>query len=203
MVGGAGVYHLVGHGCGGSGRRRAEAVGEGLGFHFLSHDVEGGDYCDGGSRNEGPTCSTGKPHWGVVKKACGVDQYRAPPMDGSKEDGQAGCTGKPYWGAAMKVCGVDQYRAPPMDRSKGSQAGAPTTVSEAQGPAAPITIHVGASTVTGVSKGPTAPAAKPAGALAPAARKGGPTKGWGCVAAVAPAVVTAPTTRSREAAAVA
>jgi hypothetical protein len=31
MVGGAGVCHLVGHGRGGSARRRVEAAGEGLG----------------------------------------------------------------------------------------------------------------------------------------------------------------------------
>jgi hypothetical protein len=30
MAGDAGVYHPVGHGCGGSGRRQAEVAGEGL-----------------------------------------------------------------------------------------------------------------------------------------------------------------------------
>jgi hypothetical protein len=67
--------------------------------------------------NEGSTCYTGKPYQGATKKACNIDQYGAPPMDGSKEDDQAGYTRNPYWGAA-KVCDVDQYRAPPMDGSK-------------------------------------------------------------------------------------
>jgi hypothetical protein len=67
------------------------------GSHSPNHNVEGGDCCDRGDVNEGPTCSTGKPHWGVAKKACGVDQYETPPMDRLKEDGQAGCTRKSYW----------------------------------------------------------------------------------------------------------
>jgi hypothetical protein len=66
------------------------------GSHSLNHGVEGGGCCGGDSVNEGPTCCTGKPYWGAVKKACDVDQYGTPLMDGSKEDDQAGCTGKPY-----------------------------------------------------------------------------------------------------------
>jgi hypothetical protein len=64
--------------------------------HSLNHDVEGSDCCGGGRVNEGPTCCTRKPYWGVAKKACDVDQYEAPPMDESKEDSQPGCTEKPY-----------------------------------------------------------------------------------------------------------
>jgi hypothetical protein len=87
--------------------------------------------------NKAPTCFTGEPYWGAVKKAYDIDQYGAPPMDGSKEDDQAGapvpapvagltcCNGKPYWGAVKKACGVDQYRAPPMVGSKDGQAGEP------------------------------------------------------------------------------
>jgi hypothetical protein len=37
----------------------------------------------------GSTCCIRKPYWGAVKRACGVDQYEAPPMAGLK-DGQAG-----------------------------------------------------------------------------------------------------------------
>jgi hypothetical protein len=70
--------------------------------HSLNHGVEGGDCCGGGSVNEGPTCCTGKPYWGAVKKACDINQYGASPMDGSKEDGQVGCTGKPYWGVVKE-----------------------------------------------------------------------------------------------------
>jgi hypothetical protein len=40
--------------------------------------------------NEGPTCCTEKTYWGATKKACDVDQYGAPPMDGSKEDSHVG-----------------------------------------------------------------------------------------------------------------
>jgi hypothetical protein len=83
--------------------------------HSTNHDVEGIDRC------------TKKPYWGATKKACDVDQYGAPPMDGSKEDDQTGCTRKLYWGAAKKSCGVDQYRALLMDGSKDGQAGAPAT----------------------------------------------------------------------------
>jgi hypothetical protein len=56
------------------------------GSHSPNHGIEGGDCCGGGSVNEGPTCCTGKPYWGVAEKACDVDQYGASPMDGSKED---------------------------------------------------------------------------------------------------------------------
>jgi hypothetical protein len=66
------------------------------GSHFPNHDIEGGDCCDGGGVNEGPTLCTKKSHWGTAKKACGGNQYWALPMDESKEDGQAGCTKKPY-----------------------------------------------------------------------------------------------------------
>jgi hypothetical protein len=98
------------------------------GSHSPNHDVEGGDCCDGGSVNEGPTCCTEKSYWGAAEKACDVDQYGTLPMDGSKEDVQAGCTEKSYWGVAKKACDIDQYGAPPMDGSKDGQAGAPTAV---------------------------------------------------------------------------
>jgi hypothetical protein len=88
MVGGIGVCHLVGHGHGGSGGRRAEAADERL---WIRQTVEGGD-CYGGGRgarggvNEGATCCTGKPYCGVMKKAFYADPYGAPPMDGSKNE---------------------------------------------------------------------------------------------------------------------
>jgi hypothetical protein len=64
-----------------------EAAGEGLGSHSPNHDVEGGDCCVRGGRNEGPTCYTGKPHWGIAKKVCSVDQCSA---HGRVERGQPG-----------------------------------------------------------------------------------------------------------------
>jgi hypothetical protein len=108
--------------------------------------------------NEGPTCYIGKLYWGAAKKACGIDQYGAPPLDGSKEDGQVGvlvlaptigptcCNEKPYQGATKKACNADQYGAPPMDELKNGQTGAPvavlarmpTAVVAAKGSAAPI-----------------------------------------------------------------
>jgi hypothetical protein len=63
-----------------------------------------------------------------VKKACDVDAYGAPPMDGSKENDQASYTEKPYWGATKKACGINQYGTLPMDGSKDGQAGLPTAV---------------------------------------------------------------------------
>jgi hypothetical protein len=75
--------------------------------HSPNHGVEGSDCCGEGRVNKGPTYGTRKPYWGAAEKACDVDQYGAPPMDGSKEDGQVGCTGKPYWGAAKKACDID------------------------------------------------------------------------------------------------
>jgi hypothetical protein len=105
-------------GVGGAGAVELRQPVRDCGSHSLKHGVEGGDCCDGGCVNEGPTCCTGKPHWGTAKKACGVDQYEAPPIGGSKEDNQVGCTGRPYWGAAKKVCNIDQYGALPMDGSK-------------------------------------------------------------------------------------
>jgi hypothetical protein len=68
------------------------------------------------------------------------------------------------------VCDVDQYGAPPMDRLKGSQAGVPAAVSEAQGPATHAAMTVGSPTVMTTSKGLAAPATRPAGALVLAAR---------------------------------
>jgi hypothetical protein len=50
--------------------------------HSSNHGVEGSDYCDGYRVNESPTCCTGKPYWDAAKKACDVNQYGAPPMDG-------------------------------------------------------------------------------------------------------------------------
>jgi hypothetical protein len=195
--------------------------------HSPNHGVEGGDCCGGGSVNEGPTCCTGKPYWGAVKKACDINQYGAPPMDGSKEDDQVGYTGKLYWGVVKKECSIDQYGAPPMDGSKDSQAGVLATVPAAalataaasqgsacgggclrrprqslrgQVPAVSAAVPAGAI----ASKGPT-------GALVPAATKGEPIKGRGRAAAVAPATVpagapaaaAAPTAPSWEAAATA
>jgi hypothetical protein len=128
-------------GMGGAGAVKLRQPARDWGSHSPNHDIEDGNCCSGGRVNEGPACCTGKPYWGVVKKACDVDQYGAPPMDGSKEYGQAGCTGNPYWGVVKKVCGVDQYGAPPMDGSKDGQAGAPAVVpAGAQAPAAPATV---------------------------------------------------------------
>jgi hypothetical protein len=73
-------------GMGGEGAVELRQPARYCGSHSPNHDVEGGDCCGGGSVNEGPTCCIGKSYWGVVEKACDVDQYGAPPMDGSKED---------------------------------------------------------------------------------------------------------------------
>jgi hypothetical protein len=99
-------------GVGGAGAIELRQPVRDWGSHSPNHGVEDGNYCGGGRVNEGPACFKGKPYWGAKKKACDIDQYEAPPMDGSKKDGQAGCTGNPYWGAAKKACGVDQYEAP-------------------------------------------------------------------------------------------
>jgi hypothetical protein len=77
MVDGIRVCHPVGHGCGGSRRRRVEAVGKGLRVS-PNRDIKGGDCCGGGRGaiggvNKGPTCCTGKPYWGAAKKACCAD----------------------------------------------------------------------------------------------------------------------------------
>jgi hypothetical protein len=152
------------------------------GSHSPNHGVEGGNCYGEGRVNEGPTCCTGKPYWGAAKKACDINQYGAPPIDGSKEDGQVGCTRKPYWAAAKKAYDVDQYGAPPTDESKDGQAGVPAaaparalaTAAVAQGPAMPEAVHTGAPT----SKGPTAPATGPTGALTLAARRRRPVGGW-------------------------
>jgi hypothetical protein len=42
-----------------------------------------------GSKEDAQAGCIEKPYWGATKKACDVDQYDAPPMDGSK-DNQAG-----------------------------------------------------------------------------------------------------------------
>jgi hypothetical protein len=73
MVGGVGVYHLVGHGRGRSGRVELTQPARDCRSHSPNHDVEGGDCCDRGGVNEGRTCCIGKPHWGAAKKACSVD----------------------------------------------------------------------------------------------------------------------------------
>jgi hypothetical protein len=86
MVGGVRVCHSVDHGRGGADAVELRQPVRDCGSHSSNHDVEGDDCCDGGAVNEGPTCCTGKPHWGAAKKACSVDQYGAPPMGGSKED---------------------------------------------------------------------------------------------------------------------
>jgi hypothetical protein len=57
----------------------------------MNHGVEGDDCCGGGrvtrgGVNEGPTYCTEEPYWGVVKKACCVDQYRTLPMYGLRKD---------------------------------------------------------------------------------------------------------------------
>jgi hypothetical protein len=74
MVGGAGVWHLVGHewGGGGVGAVELRQPMRDWGSHSLNHDVEDDDCCSGGRVNEGPCC-TGKPYWGAAKKACDVD----------------------------------------------------------------------------------------------------------------------------------
>ena len=41
-----------------------------------------------GSKEDNQVSCTRKPYWGAAKKACSVNQYGAPPMDGSK-NGQA------------------------------------------------------------------------------------------------------------------
>jgi hypothetical protein len=38
-----------------------------------------------GSKEDSQMGCTGKPYWGAMKKACGVDQYGALPMDESKD----------------------------------------------------------------------------------------------------------------------
>jgi hypothetical protein len=179
MVGGAGVCHPVSHGRGGANAIELRQPMRDCGSHSPNHDAEGGDCCDRGDVNEGPTWCIRKPHWGAIKKVCGGDQYRALSMDGSKEDGQAGCTGKPYWGVVKKAYGVDQSSAPSMDGSKDGQAGAPpavpveapATAAVVQGPAAPAAVPAGAPTVAAASKGLATPVTRPARALAPAARK--------------------------------
>jgi hypothetical protein len=72
---------------------------------------------------------TGKPYWGATKKACDVDQYGAPPMDGSK-DGQAGAPATVPTGAtatAAVVQGPAMLTAVP--------AGVPMTSIASKGPA--------------------------------------------------------------------
>jgi hypothetical protein len=156
------------------------------------------------------------PYWGVMKKACSVDQYGAPPMDGSKEDDQVGapvstpmvrpicCIGKP-WSAVKKVCGVDQYGAPPMYGSKNGQvgapaavpAGAPATAAVAKGPTVPtrvpamvhMAVPAGEPTAAAVAKRSAAPAAGPVGTLTLATKKGRSAGGLGHVAAAAPTAV--------------
>jgi hypothetical protein len=81
----------------------------------------------------------------------------------------------------------------------------------AEGTVSATYINTGASTAAAVVKGSAMPAAGPIGALVLAAKKGRRTRGWGCAAAVAPAVVsvgapmamTAPVARSQEAVAAA
>jgi hypothetical protein len=91
-------------GVGGAGAVELRQPARDWGSHSPNHGVEDDDCCGGGRVNKGPACCTGKPYWGAVKKACDVDQFEAPPMDG-----QAGCIENPYW---------------PMD----GQTDAPTTV---------------------------------------------------------------------------
>jgi hypothetical protein len=185
------------------------------GFHSPNHDIEDSDCCGGGRVNEGHACYTGKPYWGVTKKACNVEQYEATPMDGSTEDGQAGCTRNPYWGATKNACVVDQYGALPMDGSKDGKAGAlamvpvglPAMIAVAQGPVTPVMVLAGAPTMTVEAKEPTTLDVGPARAPAPAMTKGGPTEGWGRATVVVPTAVAVgelaatmtPTARSREA----
>jgi hypothetical protein len=80
---------------GGAGAVELKQPARDCGFHSLNHGVKGDNCCDGGRDaiggvKEGPTCYTGKPYWGAAKKACGVDQYGAPPMYGSRKASTAG-----------------------------------------------------------------------------------------------------------------
>jgi hypothetical protein len=74
-------------GVGGAGDVELRQPTRGWGSHSPNHGVEDIDCCDGGRVNEGHACCMGKPYWDAVKKACDIDLYGAPPMDGSKEDG--------------------------------------------------------------------------------------------------------------------
>jgi hypothetical protein len=144
------------------------------GSHSLNHSIEGGDCCDECSMNEGPTCCTGKLHWGAVKKACSVDQYGAPPMDESK-DGQMG-----------------EPTVVPV--------GVPAIAVVAQGPAALMAVPAEAPTMVTASKGPATPAAGPARAFAPAARKRRLGEGWAAMVVPVVMLAGAPTTAATPAA---
>jgi hypothetical protein len=68
MVSGAGFCHPVGHGRGGANIVELRQPMRDCGSHSLNHSVEGSDYCDRGSVNEGPTYCTKNPYWGTVEK---------------------------------------------------------------------------------------------------------------------------------------
>jgi hypothetical protein len=112
MVGGVGVCHPVGHRHGGADAIKLRQPVRDYESHSLNYGVEGGDCYGKGSANEGATCCTRKPYWGVTEKACDIDQYGAPPMDvkgrlsgglhrkdilGCREEGVR-C--RPVWGSA-------------------------------------------------------------------------------------------------------
>jgi hypothetical protein len=82
-----------------------------------------------GSKEDGQAGCTGNLYWDVVKKACGVDQYEAPPMDVSN-NGQA--------------------RAPVA-----VPVGAPATPAVVQGPVAPAAGPVGVLASAATKGGPT------------------------------------------------
>jgi hypothetical protein len=92
-----------------------------------------------GSKEDGQEGCIGKPYWGVAKKACGVDHYNAPSMDGSK-DGQAGGPT-----AVPATAAVAQGPA-------AVSVGAPTAAVAAKEPAAPVTGPAGAL-ASAVTKG--------------------------------------------------
>jgi hypothetical protein len=149
------------------------------GSHSSNHGVEGDDYCGGGRGvrggvKKGPTCCTGKSYWGAMKE-CGADQYGAPPMYGLKKDDQYGA---PPMDGLRKASMVGGWRCAMMlvavlagalatsanrgGLTKGSivPARAPTTPTEAKGPAVPEAVHAGAPMTPAAAKGLAAPVAR-------------------------------------------
>jgi hypothetical protein len=141
-------------GAGGAGVGELKQPARNDGSHSPNHDVEGGNCCGGGTGGKGGV-SEGPTNYGATKKACGADQYKAPPMYGSWK--------------------CDQYRAPPMHGSRkvfaaatAMKRGRPTVVAVEKGPAAPA-VPIGAPTVAAAAKGSVAPATVPTGAPTAAA----------------------------------
>jgi hypothetical protein len=80
-----------------------------------------------------PICCTEKPYCSSAKKACEVDQYGAPPMNGSK-NGQVGLPAT-HVAVPMRAPGTTPTTVP---------AGVPTAATTVKGPAAPMTGPMGA-----------------------------------------------------------